>query len=177
MGTVNDIGLDIAERVAMVSNNEGLQLAVEQFLFREVRMIDEQQLEQWFEQYTEDGRYCVPGQGDGGADGQDGFIINENHKGIEFRIKRLLHQSAHTQIPPMRTLHVITNVLVGDIEKGEADVTCALVVHWARGLRSGNYAGTGQYRLRFSNDGTIRIVTKTVWLVNRDQPQDRMPIL
>lgn len=155
---------------------ETLQHEIEQFLYHEARLLDRRQFKEWYDLFAEDGTYFVPSMSADSDPTADAYIIHEDLKGIQYRVARLQHGSAHTQIPAARTAHMVTNVIVEEASEDEVQTTAGYVVFWSRGPIEARFAGLCEHRLRRSN-GSWQIVEKKVNLLNNDQPTDRLPVL
>jgi 3-phenylpropionate/cinnamic acid dioxygenase small subunit len=117
---------------------------VEQFLYREARLLDERRLHEWVELFTEDVRYWMPmrstrypaeskaiglldhGQERATEQGQEEelAILDETKATLRARIARLDTGMAWAEDPPSRTRHMISN-----IEVEEGDTTSELKVY------------------------------------------------
>jgi len=85
-------------------------MSVEQFLYREARLLDEQRLEEWLALFAEDATYWVPleqGQQDPVSTSS---IIYDDRTLLELRVKQARHPRAHARLPLARTLHQVGNV-------------------------------------------------------------------
>jgi biphenyl 2,3-dioxygenase beta subunit len=99
-------------------DDPGLQHRVEQFLFREARLLDDRQLLEWVDLFTDEGEYLMylrekvqkHARGrEQSADVQLLFRDDRNFLGI--RARRILEtQLAHAEKPPSITRRLITNV-------------------------------------------------------------------
>src|SRR5512147_1515867 len=103
---------------------------VERFLYREARLLDERRFDEWQALFADDGVYWVPLKPEQTDPLHHGSIIYDDRAGMATRFRRLAHPRAYAQIPPSRTVHVVTNVYVdaADQAKGEIDVLSALQV-------------------------------------------------
>src|SRR6266436_7593378 len=109
---------------------------VEQFLYREARLLDERRFREWLEMFTEDVRYWMvtrsnlyprsskaiailnPGRNiDENADDDGLAILDETKKTLEGRVARLETGMAWAEDPPSRTRHLIANI---EVEPGDA---------------------------------------------------------
>ena len=150
-----------------------LQHEVEQFLYREVRMLAEGRFEEWLDLFTEDSRYLMPIR-------ETTATREESERGEEFlphidddkdfmraRVQRLRHHLAHAEQPPSRLRYFISNIEVEDADGGEAgdlDVRCNLMVYQSRLERTEKiFVGRREDRLRPEN-GSYRIAGRTVVL-------------
>lgn len=91
---------------------------VEQFLFHEAELLDENRLREWLGLLTEDVRYQVPiriAKEQGGEPGitgvaSDGFHLDEDYSSLEMRVERVETGFAWAEDPPSRLRHLVTNV-------------------------------------------------------------------
>ncbi len=111
---------------------------IEQFLYREARLLDQRQFHQWLELFTDDLRYWMPMRSNrypltskafsilDGSRYEEGelskegelAILDETKETLRQRIERLDTGMAWAEDPPSRTRHFISNVEVspGDTE-------------------------------------------------------------
>ena len=102
---------------------------VEQFLYREARLLDERRFHEWLQLFTDDVRYWMvtrsnlyarsskaiailnPGRTVDETTEEDGLaILDESKKTLEGRIARLETGMAWAEDPPSRTRHLIANI-------------------------------------------------------------------
>jgi 3-phenylpropionate/cinnamic acid dioxygenase small subunit len=151
----------------------------EEFLYRETRLLDTLRLEEWLTLFTADGLYWLPIHDGDPADAADAVsIVYDDQERREERVFRTLHTPVLDQNPRSRTVHMVSNVEVGDAdERGDVRVLCSQFV---AELRSGGqrqiglnqtrvFAARGEYRLRHTGDGW-RMSLKKLMLVDADQP-------
>ena len=111
---------------------------VEQFLYREARMLDQRQFHQWLELFTDDVRYWMPMRTnrypasskaisilDGSRYEEEDLykegdlaIMEETRDSLERRVARLDTGMAWAEDPPSRTRHFISNI---EVEQGETE--------------------------------------------------------
>jgi len=109
---------------------------VEQFLYREARMLDERRFHEWLELFTDDVRYWMVGRisryprwskaitvlgpdrrAETDLDLEEELgILDETKVTLEGRVARLETGMAWAEDPPSRTRHLITNI---EVEPGE----------------------------------------------------------
>ena len=107
---------------------------VEQFLFREARLLDERRFHEWLELFTDDVRYWMAGRSTRyprasksitvldpdrrqGAEIEDELaILDETKVTLSGRIARLDTGMAWAEDPPSRTRHMISNI---EVEAGD----------------------------------------------------------
>src|ERR1700739_3084293 len=102
---------------------------VEQFLYREARLLDERRFHEWLDLFTDDVRYWMvtrsnlyprsskaiailnPGRNVDETTEEDGLaILDESKKTIEGRLAGLEDVMAWAEAPPSRTRPLITNI-------------------------------------------------------------------
>src|SRR5262245_27951271 len=102
---------------------------VEQFLYREARLLDERRFHEWLELFTDDVHYWMVGRGNryptsskaivttSGLTRDDGLaILDETKPTLSGRVARLETGMAWAEDPPPRTRHIIPNVEVAPAE-------------------------------------------------------------
>jgi len=152
------------------------QQEAERFLYLEARLLDERAFEAWLELFTSDGVYWVPME-EGTDPETSSSLIYDNAKQRAERVYRLLHTPHYAQMPPSRTVHHVSNVLVeAASDDREVLIRSTVLISEVRpghrqqyGLaRPRSVAGLCEYRLRYE-DGW-RIALKKVLLIERDVP-------
>jgi 3-phenylpropionate/cinnamic acid dioxygenase small subunit len=117
---------------------EEVRREVEQFLYREARLLDERRFAEWLELFTDDARYWMPVRTtrytrqskaiaildrdryedeELAKEGELAFL-DETKKTLEMRIARLKTGMAWAEEPPSRTRRIIANV---EAEDGETE--------------------------------------------------------
>ena len=141
--------------------------AVEEFLYREARMLDERRFEEWLALFAEDGVYWIaaaPGQTDPLGEAS---IAYEGRQLLEVRVRRLRHPANYSDQPPTRTRRVIGNVMAegADLVTVRSNFTLVEFRDDAQRVFAGEYV----HDLRSADDG-FEIVRKRVDLLNCDAP-------
>ncbi|MSP66544.1 MAG: 3-phenylpropionate/cinnamic acid dioxygenase subunit beta [Alphaproteobacteria bacterium] len=133
----------------------GLQFEVEQFLYREARILSEGRFDEWLDLLTEDITYWMParetiqGRRVVGDDTDLLPIFEDDKAFLNARVERLRSSLAHAEQPRSRLRYFITNVEVEAAGKKEFDIRCNLLVYQSRLERSETiYAGRREDRLR-----------------------------
>jgi 3-phenylpropionate/cinnamic acid dioxygenase small subunit len=155
---------------------------VEQFLYREARLLDERRFEEWADLFTEDGVYWVPTRQDQKSPDECVSIFYDSRDVMAARIRRLAHPDAHVQAPPSSTTHLVSNIELVPEAATMADSSTepAWRVHAAFAMaeyRRGEprwYAGRYEYHLvqgvaaeaHAGAANTLRIRLKKAVLVN-----------
>jgi ethylbenzene dioxygenase beta subunit len=112
---------------------------VEQFLYREARLLDQRQYDEWLQLFTDDIRYWMPvvstrerGGPEVAGDRELAFF-DDNKLTLGLRVKRLYTEFAFAEDPPSRTARVISNVEVAaGASANETKVYCTFVVYKTR---------------------------------------------
>jgi ethylbenzene dioxygenase beta subunit len=151
----------------------------EEFIYREVRLLDTLRLEEWLSLFTDDGVYWLPIEdGDPAAAGDVVSIVYDDAERRAERVYRTLHTPVLDQSPRSRTVHLVGNVeLAGTDERGDVRVLCSQFVGELRpggrrqvGLNQTRvFAARAEYRLRATPDGW-RVSLKKLVLIDADQP-------
>lgn len=112
--------------------------AIEDFLYREALLLDENRFEEWLALFTEDAQYVVPlreqVQGDVAPAGHP--LINDDKTMLLTRVAKDSTGLAHVEVPRSMTSRIISNVIVDEgASPDEVRVFCNFVVRQARKLR------------------------------------------
>jgi benzoate/toluate 1,2-dioxygenase beta subunit len=143
---------------------------VEQFLYREARLLDERRLADWLALWTPDGMYWIPRK-HGQASPYDHISIAwEDAMLREVRVGRLLHARNWSQVPPTRTARLVGNVMIdGETADGDLVVhTSFQLTEWRQRDVQQTLAGACTYKLRRGAAGGWQLHLKRVDLVNCD---------
>jgi 3-phenylpropionate/cinnamic acid dioxygenase small subunit len=153
----------------MLSNTDVIR-EVEQFLYREARMLDDRRFKEWLGLFTDDIHYWMVGRSNryprhskaisifdqeryveddiGGDD--ELAILDEDKATLAGRVARLDTGMAWAEDPPSRTRHMIANIEVADGDnEGEIKVYSNFIVYRSRAAREEDfYVGARQDVLR-----------------------------
>jgi 3-phenylpropionate/cinnamic acid dioxygenase small subunit len=140
---------------------------IQQFLFREARLMDEHRYDEWLALWTEDAHYWIPCVDDGRGIDQAIGLVNEDRAGIEDRIKRLKSGAHYAQDPKSQLARVISNVEI--LADGPDQIVVASVFNLtaSRKSRIDIVAGRCTHTLKRDKD-SLRIAAKKILLANRD---------
>jgi len=141
---------------------------VEQCLYLEARLLDERRFEEWLALYTEDCSYWIPARWGQGSPVDEVSLIYDDRMTLLTRIGRLNHPRAHAQLPPSRTVHVVTNIRLADTDEDECRVESTCQFHEFRAPDSTTLVGLQSHTLRV-DDGKLRIAAKRIDLLTCDQ--------
>jgi len=121
------------------SPDGGLIGEVEQFLYREARLLDDRQFHEWLQLFTDDARYFMAGRSnrypqsskaiaildpgryvESDVTGEDELaLFDEDRTTLAARVARLDTGMAWAEDPPSRTRHLIANI---EVEPSESEV-------------------------------------------------------
>ncbi|MGN4189263.1 aromatic-ring-hydroxylating dioxygenase subunit beta [Burkholderia gladioli] len=149
---------------ALAAEDMALRAQVEQFLYREARLLDTRAFDAWLELWTPDGMYWLPHE-PGQASPHDHIsLFWEDATLREVRARRVSNARNWSQQPPTRTARLVGNVMLdGRDAQGRLVVHSTLVVHeWRLGQRT--LAGLVTHKLDTGEDWKIYL--KRVDLVN-----------
>ena len=164
---------------------EEIRREVEQFLYREARLLDERRLHEWVELFTEDARYWMSSRANRypatskaiGILDHDRYseeelaredelaLFDETKATLQARVARLDTGMAWAEDPPSRTRHLITNI---EVEEGdtasELKVYSNYLVYRTRGETEQDfYVGRREDTLQHV-DGTWKIARRKIVL-------------
>jgi len=152
--------MDAAARVELRSE-------MEQFLYREARLLDSGRFYEWLGLFTDDATYWIPLQADQADPQTTSSIVYDDRRLLEVRIRQFQHPRAHARTPAPRTVHQVGNVQV--VEAVRVGSTLVLVEY--RRERQRVWGALVEHRLRRTADG-LRIAAKRVDLVNSEAELD-----
>ncbi len=140
---------------------------IEDFIYREARLMDEHRYDDWLALWMDDAVYWVPSNNDDIDPTQSVSIIYDDRRRIGDRIYRLKSGMAYAQKPPSRMRRVVSNLEVEEGENGEVTVYSNFVLtEIRRGVRN-IWSGRTVHKLRLEN-GDLKMATKKVLLLEND---------
>lgn len=146
--------------------------AAAELLYREARLLDTRQWEDWLALYDMDAIYWAPAMvGDEGwTDNPDNDVslMYMDRPGLEARVFRIESRDSYATDPMPHTAHIVSNVLVEGNGEGDADglvhVSATWLVHSYMRVRGpSTRGGLYEYALRETPDG-LRIARKKVFI-------------
>jgi benzoate/toluate 1,2-dioxygenase beta subunit len=147
----------------------------EAFLVHEAELLDEGRFENWLALFTGNAWYWVPIEPNQDSPLTTVSLIYDDRKLLETRVRRLASPRMHSQEPRSRTSRIVTNVTLRERKPASALVRSKfMMVEYRRGDQR-PFAGTYLHDL-VRIDGTLRIASKRVDLVNCDAPLDGLVV-
>jgi benzoate/toluate 1,2-dioxygenase subunit beta len=144
--------------------------AVEDSLYAEARLADENDYDGWEALWTDDALYWVPADSADSDPRTSVSLIYDNRRRISTRLKQLRTGKRYAQAPPSRMRRMISNIeILGVTEAGDTEVGANFLLLEARARGTQLWGGRITYRLRAA-DGGLRMSYKKVVLVDLDQP-------
>lgn len=152
-------------------------------LFREGRLLDRLNLDEWQSMFTDDGIYWIPVD-ESKAPGTSASLVYDDKLGREERVHHLLHLPFAAQNPRSRMVHLISNVEVVEHRDRISTVASNQVIYEVRG---GDYTQVGLGKLStivasvehqlLRINGVIKIRQKKILLIDRDMPQRNLTFI
>src|SRR6266849_8126392 len=150
---------------------------IENFLYREARLMDENAYEQWLSLWAgENICYWVPSNADEADPGEQISIIYDNRKRLEARIKRLASGYAFAQDPKSRMRRVISNIEIDEAPDGIVTTWSNFALGEFRRSKQDIFVGRTTHKLRPEGD-SFKILLKKVLLINSDGFIDNLTFL
>lgn len=140
---------------------------VELFLMHEARLLDERRFDEWMALFTEDGTYWAPARPGQESPDDESSLFYDDRRLMATRIARLNHPGMHSQNPPSRCCHLVSNVLVEQVDEKEIIVTSNAIMVEYRQDDQRVFAGKNTHRL-VESGATFLIASKKVELINCD---------
>lgn len=161
--TTFDLSIQVASQVRVT---DALRVDVEQFLFREARLLDTRAFDAWLDLWTADGMYWMPHQPDQTSARDHISLFWEDATLREVRVRRITNPRNWSQQPVTRTARVIGNVMIdGTDEAGRLIVHSTFsLTEWRNGQRQ--LAGLTTHKLVAGENGDWKIYLKRVDLIN-----------
>lgn len=108
------------------------QSEAEQFLYNEVRLLDQRRYPQWRKLFGDDGLYWVPAN-DTDADPQiNCSIIYASGAQLDDRLTRAGSSYFWADQPPIKSVHMVNNVSVQNVDGGSLKVLANQVIYLYR---------------------------------------------
>jgi benzoate/toluate 1,2-dioxygenase beta subunit len=140
------------------------------FLYREARLLDDEQWDDWVECYHPEAHFWMPSWDDDGTlvtdpEREISLVYYATRQGLEDRVFRIKTERSSATIPDTRTSHNIANVEVERIEDGRVTVRFNWNTLSHRYHTNYSYFGMSRYLIDFSGERP-RILDKYVVLKN-----------
>ncbi|MEJ8856943.1 aromatic-ring-hydroxylating dioxygenase subunit beta [Variovorax robiniae] len=172
-----DLDFDVStDKLSPVDVPMETWLRLQQFVYREARLLDERRWDDWLSLWTDDGMYWLPQQ-HGQASPYDHISLAWEDKMLrEVRVRRVEHARNWSQQPPTHATRLVGNVSVdGTDAAGNLVVRAVFQMTEWRKRQTRQLAGDYIYKLAAEGNGW-RIRMKRVNLVNCDAAHENLEI-
>ncbi|MGO2146413.1 benzoate 1,2-dioxygenase small subunit [Halomonas sp.] len=141
------------------------------FLYREARLLDDREWDEWLALYRKDAEYWMPAWDDDDQLTRDphseiSLIYYPNREGLEDRVYRIKTERSGASMPEPRTTHQVTNIEL----LSQDDDTVELRFNWHtlshRYKKTDSFFGSSFYTLDVS--GEMPLITRKVVQLNND---------
>lgn len=152
------------------------QQAIEQFVYKEARLLDTRRFEDWLALFAGDAVYWVPAGHDDIDPTQHVSIIYDTLQGMHKRVGRLNSGFAYAQDPASRTHRLVSNVEVVSRAADAIEIaTMMLLVELSRHKQT-IHSARCEFLLRRHGDDW-RIASKKVNLLKNNEVLESTPYL
>jgi 3-phenylpropionate/cinnamic acid dioxygenase small subunit len=144
---------------------------IEEFLIYELGLLDERRFEDWVGLFTEDGYYWAPASQEQESPLESVSLFYDDVEMLKTRFARLRHPRVHSQIPPSRTSHMVSNVVIGPQSSGAGvvDVSARFqMLEYRPQHDQRTFGGRYDYTLKRSGAADFRIAAKKATILNCD---------
>jgi 3-phenylpropionate/cinnamic acid dioxygenase small subunit len=147
-------------------------------LYREARLLDCGEWDDWVAMYREDAVYWVPAWLDESETTSDpstqvSLVYHDARRGLEERIARIESRKSITALPLPRTVHQISNLEAAETAPGEITCHSVFSIHVYDPRVAKEHVRHGRYQHTLTRHGEDwKIARKVITLVN-----DRVPTL
>jgi benzoate/toluate 1,2-dioxygenase beta subunit len=143
---------------------------IQAFLYREARLLDDEQWDEWLQCYDPEVRFWMPSWDDDGKLVEDpereiSLIFYPDRQGLEDRVFRIKTERSSATIPDTRTSHNVANVELEKVEGPVATVRFNWHTLSHRYHTNYSYFGMSRYVIDFSGPQP-KILDKYVVLKN-----------
>lgn len=152
------------------------RVAVEQFLYREARLLDARAYDEWLELYDEKATYWIPSNRDDVDPTRHVSIVYADRGQLELRIEQLLGGGAWSQDPPSRLCRAVSNIEILECGEGVLAVESVVQLVEVRRERQRLFTGRVHHRLR-PHEAAFKIAEKRIHLVDNDSVIDNVTFL
>ncbi|WP_292009077.1 benzoate 1,2-dioxygenase small subunit [Chryseobacterium sp.] len=140
------------------------------FLYKEARLLDDREWDEWLTLYHEDVEYWMPSWTDEDRITTDplteiSLIYYTNRGGLEDRVFRIKTERSGASMPEPRTSHNITNVEITEENNTEIKLRFNWLTKSFRYKTTDTYFGTSYYTLNKTGDSFV-ITNKKVVIKN-----------
>ncbi len=152
-----------------------LREKVENFLYREARLMDENRFMEWFEMFDDPCLYWIPANEEDYDPNTHASLFYGGRTIVNNHVIRLQEGKAFAQEPRSRMRRVVSNIEIED-SGGEVSVHANFIINEIRKHEQRYHTGRSHYKLAPAN-GSFKIKYKKAVLVSLDEAQDNLTFL
>ncbi|MEQ1887819.1 MAG: aromatic-ring-hydroxylating dioxygenase subunit beta [Alphaproteobacteria bacterium] len=152
-----------------------LREKVENFLYKEARLMDENHFMEWFELFADPCLYWIPANQEDYDPNFHVSLFYGDRTIVNNHVIRLSEGKAFAQEPRSRMRRVVSNIEIED-GGGEVSVHANFIINEIRKHEQRYHTGRSHYKLVPEN-GDFRIRYKKAVLVSLDEAQDNLTFL
>lgn len=144
---------------------------VEEFLIHELALLDERRFDDWVDLFADDGYYWAPATPDQANPLDSVSLFYDDVAMLRTRFARLRHPRVHSQIPPSRTSHMVSNIVVDTSKADPAVLSVSArfqMLEYRPAYEQRVFGGRYDYELLRADPGEFRISAKKATILNCD---------
>jgi len=159
--------MSIATASTLVSTSKFDLEQVRSFLFREARLLDDRQWDEWIKLYSPEASFWMPAWDDDDQLVEDpqqhiSLIYYPNREGLEDRVFRIKTERSGASTPEPRTSHNVSNIEIVEERDGELDLRFNWHTLSHRYKKTDSFFGTAFYTLDTGGDEPQILAKKVV---------------
>lgn len=148
------------------------------FLYREAKLLDQWELNEWAALFTEDAIYTVPPLGDPNADATKSlYYVHDNRARLQERAERLLKKEAHVEYPHSTTTRNVHNIIVSNLDSNVIKVECNFTTHRTKREVVDTFIGRNEYELVLENNGFAIKSKKVILNLDSLRPHGKISLI
>ncbi|WP_087973252.1 aromatic-ring-hydroxylating dioxygenase subunit beta [Oceanobacillus rekensis] len=148
------------------------------FLYREAKILDEWQLNEWAALFTDDATYTVPPLGDPNADATKSlYYVHDNRARLQERAERLLKKEAHVEYPHSTTTRNVHNIIVSNLDSDVITVECNFTTHRTKREVVDTFIGRNEYEIVLENNGFAIKSKKVILNLDSLRPHGKISLI
>lgn len=154
------------------------QEQIEQFMYREARLLDKQMFEPWLDLFSEDAIYWVPAGRDDIDPREHVSIVHDDKTAMMRRVKRLRSGYAYAQEPASRVHRLVSNVEIGPLSADgqELEVSTMMLLVELSQHRQTIHSARCEFTLQPHGEDW-KIKRKKINLLLNNEPLESTPFL
>jgi p-cumate 2,3-dioxygenase subunit beta len=148
------------------------------FLYKEAKLLDEWQLNDWAALFTDDATYTVPPLGDPNADATKSlYFVHDNRARLQERAERLLKKEAHVEYPHSTTTRNVHNIIVSNLDSDVITVECNFTTHRTKREVVDTFIGRNEYEIVLENNGFAIKSKKVILNLDSLRPHGKISLI